>query len=68
MNYINIFQNEQDLSVSVGNSYTEDHLMYIFLDKFHQGGNYTSQISSHQAELIREEIFTYQKHSFISSL
>ena len=35
MNNIKISQNEQDLSVSVGNSYTEDQLMHIFLDKFH---------------------------------
>ena len=39
MNYINIFQNAQTLSVSVENTYSEDQLMHIFLDKFHQGGN-----------------------------
>ena len=49
MNYINIFQNSQALSVSVGNSYYEDQLMHISLDKFHQGGKYTAQIASHQA-------------------
>ena len=39
MKYIKIFQNAQDLSVSVGNSYSEDHLMHILLDNFHQGEN-----------------------------
>ena len=39
MNYIKIFDNLQDLSVSVGNIYSEDQSMYIFLDNFHQGGN-----------------------------
>ena len=46
MNYINICQNSQDLSVSVSNSYTDDHLMHLFLDKFHQGGKYTFQVAS----------------------
>ena len=68
MNYIKIFQTEQDLSVSVGNSYTEYHLMHIFLDDFHQGGKYTVQIVSHQANLRREETFTDQKSLYISSL
>ena len=39
MNYIKIFKNSQSLSVSVGNSYTEDQLTHIFLDTFHQGEN-----------------------------
>ena len=39
MNYINILQNAQALSVSVGNSYSKDQLMHIFLENFHQGGN-----------------------------
>ena len=39
LNYINIFQNAQAISVSLGNSYSEDHLMHILLDKFHQGEN-----------------------------
>ena len=58
MNYIKIFQNAHDLSISVGNSYSEDKLMHTFLDNFHQGGKYSVQISSHQAELRREEKFT----------
>ena len=39
MKYIKIFQNAQALSVSVGNIYTEDNLMNIFLDDFHHSGN-----------------------------
>ena len=35
MNYIERYQNAQDFSVSVGNTYSEDQLMHIFLDKFH---------------------------------
>ena len=68
INYIKIFQNAHALSVSVGNSYYEDQLMHTFLDNFHQGGNYSAQIASHQAELRREETFTNQKLFRISSL
>ena len=42
--------------------------MHKFLDNFHQGGKYSSQIDSHQAELKREEKFIDQKSSNISSL
>ena len=49
INYINRFQNAHYLSVSVGNSYSEDQLMHTFLDNFHQGRKYSSQIASHQA-------------------
>ena len=55
MNYIKRFQNTQDLSVSVGNSYLEDKMIHTFLDNFHQGGKYYYQVASHQAELKREE-------------
>ena len=58
MDYINIFQYSQTLSVSVGNGYSEDQLMHIFLDNFRRGGKYSSQIACHQAELIREVNFT----------
>ena len=58
INYIKRFQNAHDLSVSVGNSYSEDQSMHTFLDNFHQGGKYSAQIYSHQAELRREEKFT----------
>ena len=68
MNYIKIFQNAQDLSVSVGNSYSEDQLRHTFLDNFHQGGRYSSQIASHKSELRREEKITDQKYWSISSL
>ena len=57
MENINIFQNSQILSVSVGNSYYGDQVMNMFLDNFHQGGKYTEQIASHQAELRIEENF-----------
>ena len=42
--------------------------MHIFLDNFHQGGKYSCQIASHQAELRREEKLTDQKSLNISSL
>ena len=61
MNYIKRFQNEQVLSVSAGNTYSEDQLMHIFLDNFHQGGRYSAQIAIQQVELSREEKFTDQK-------
>ena len=38
-NYTKRFQNEQALSVSVGNTYSEYQLMHILLDNFHKGGN-----------------------------
>ena len=56
MNYIKIFQNAQALSVFVGNAYSEDQQMHTFLDNFCQGGKYSAQIASHQAELRRETI------------
>ena len=68
MNYIKIFQNAQDLSISVGNNYSEDQLMNIFLDNFNQGEKYSAQIASHQEELRREVKFTDQKYLSILSL
>ena len=68
MNYIKIFQNAHTLSISVENSYSEYQLMHTFLDNFHQGGKYSAQIDSHQAELRREDKFTDQKSLSISSL
>ena len=68
MNYIKRYQNAQDLSVSVVNTYSEDQLIHTFLDNFHQGGRYSSQIASHYAELRREENITDQKSLSISSL
>ena len=56
MNYFKIFQNEEAVSVSVGNSESEDQLMRRFLDNFHEGGKYSAQIASHQSELRRETI------------
>ena len=43
-------------------------MMHSFLDNFHQGGKYSAQIASHQAELRREENFTDEKSLNISSL
>ena len=50
MNYIEIFQNSQNLSVSVGNIYSEDQLIHSLSDNFHQGGKYTAQIARQKAE------------------
>ena len=61
INYIQRFQNAHALSVLLGNIYSEDQIMHKFLDNFHQGGKYSAQIASHQAELRREEKFTDQK-------
>ena len=40
--------------------------MHTYLDNFHQGGKYSAQIASHQAELRRDEkylsILSLQKH------
>ena len=55
MNYMKRFQNAHALSISVGNSYSEDQLMHTCMDNFHQGGKYSAHIASHQAELRREE-------------
>ena len=68
MNYIKISQNAQALSVSVVNYYSEDQLMHTFLYDFYQGGNYSAQVASHQAELGREERFNDQKYLSILSL
>ena len=42
--------------------------MHTLLDNFHQGGKYSAQIASHQAELRRKWKFTDQKYLSISSL
>ena len=42
INYIRRFQNAQALSVSVGNSYSEDQIMHTFMDNFHQSGKYSA--------------------------
>ena len=67
-NHIKRFQNAQSLSISVRNYYSEDQLMHTFLDNFHQGGKYSAQIASHQADLRRDEKFTHEKLLNISSL
>ena len=68
INHMKRFQNAQALSVSVGNSYSEDQIMHTFLDNFHQSGKYPAQLASHQAELRREEKYHNQKCFNISSL
>ena len=50
INYNKRFQSAQALSVSVGNSYSEDQIMHTFLDNFQQSGKYSAQFASHQAE------------------
>ena len=47
INYIKRFHNAQELTVSVGNSYSEDQIMHTFLDNFHQSGKYSAQLASH---------------------
>ena len=42
--------------------------MHTFLDNFCQGGKYSAQIASHQAEFRREEKFTDKKSLNISTL
>ena len=68
ISYIKRLQNGHDSSVSVGNRYSGDQLMHTFLDNFEQGGKYSAQIASHQAELRREEKIIDQKSLKISSL
>ena len=68
INYIKRFHNAKALSVSVGNSYSEDQIMHTFMDNFHQSGKYSAQLASHQAELRREVKYPDQKCLNISSL
>ena len=68
INYIKRFQNLQELSVSVGNSYSEDQIMHTFLNNFYQSGKYSAQLASHQAELRRKEKYPDQKFLNLSSL
>ena len=62
MNYIKVFRDSKDLSVSVVNSYTEYHLIHVFFDNFCQGGKYNADIASHWVELRREGNFTDQNN------
>ena len=61
INYIKRFQSAQVLSVSVGNSYSEDQIMHTFLDNFHKSGKYSAQLAIHQAEMRGEEKYPDQK-------
>ena len=62
INYIKRFQNSHALSVSVGNSYSENQLMQNFLDNFLQGEKYSARIASHQEKLRREENLLTKNH------
>ena len=53
INYIKRFQNAHALLLSVRNSYSEDKLMYTFLNNFCESGQYSAQIASPQTELRR---------------
>ena len=64
MNHLKRFQNAQ----AIGKNYSEYQLMHILLDNFRQGGKYSAQIASHQAELIIEKRVTDQKSLSISYL
>ena len=48
INYIKRFQNSKVFKISVGNSYSEDQLMYTFLNNLNHGGIYSVQIASHK--------------------
>ena len=52
-NYIKIFENAKDLTISVGNSYSEYQLIRTFLDNLQQGGKHPVQIARYQAVLRR---------------
>ena len=43
-------------------------MMRTFMDNFHQGGKYSTQIANQQAELRKEEKVTNQKYLSILSL
>ena len=50
INHIKRFQNAPTLSVSVGNRYSDDQLVHIFLDNFHQTEkNLLRQIATRQS-------------------
>ena len=49
----------QDLSVSVGYSYSEDQFMHFFLDNFHQCGNYTAHIFQLDIVILRINLFVF---------
>ena len=55
INYIKRSQNYKALVISLGNIYSEDKLMHIYLDSFQPSGKYSAQIESHQSEFRRKE-------------
>ena len=54
INYIKIFHDDNDLSISVGNSYPGDQSIHTFPENFQKGVKYSAQIASHEAKLRRE--------------
>ena len=68
MNYKKIFQNEQAWPVSAGRSYSEDHLMHILLDNFHQGVNVLHRQQASRQSWEDKKTFTEQKISIYLSL
>ena len=71
INYTNKVQNAQVLSLSVGNSYSEDQLMHVFLDNFHQGINIMhKQIATRQSQeerkiLLNKNIYIFHLYILI---
>ena len=54
INYIKIFHDAKALEISVGNIYTEYHLMHTFLYNFQKGVKCSYHIAIHQADMRRE--------------
>ena len=44
INYIEIFQNDRVVAISVKNGYTEDHMIPTLFENFYHGGKYNAQI------------------------
>ena len=68
INYIKIFQNAHTLSVSVGDSYSEDQMMHKFLDNLHQVFKIFCSNSQPPGRVKEKNVFTDQKYLSISSL
>ena len=68
INYINIFQNDKDLKISVGNNFSEVDLMHNFSENFQKRDIYSDQIASHQEEFRGEENIVDQKSLSLSAL
>ena len=62
INYIKRVHNAKALEISVGNSYSEDQMMFTLLENSQKRGKYSSKIASHQEKLSIEEKFIDQHH------